>query len=168
MRVQQQHLGIFSPHVDELVSTLAQAAAGGEIVDLQPFFYEFTLSTTTELLFGEPYSNMPKKERDALRDNFDCATFGVGVRVRLAELAPIYNPPKFRKACKGVREWATFFADKAFRYKDEVGEEKAFEKYSFIMDLWKEMGDEALVRDQLLHILMAGRDSTAALLSWTW
>lgn len=54
------------------------------------------------------------------------------------------------------------------KYKDEFGEEKAFEKYSFIIDLWKEMRDEKLVRDQLLHILVAGRDSTAALLSWTF
>jgi cytochrome P450 len=168
VRVQQQSLDVFTPPVDELVSSLAQAAAGGEIVDLMPVFYEFTLSTTTELLFGEPHSSMPKKDRDALRDNLDYATFGVGLRVRLADLAPLYNPAKFRRACKGVREWATFFADKAFKYKDEVGEEKASEKYSFIMDLWKEMRDEGLVRDQLLHILMAGRDSTAALLSWTW
>jgi cytochrome P450 len=168
VRVQQQSLEVFTPPVNELVSTLSQAAAGGEIVDLMPFFYEFTLSTTTELLFGEPHSSMPKKDRDALRDNLDYATFGVGLRVRLADLAPLWNPSKFRKACKGVREWATFFADKAFKYKDEVGEETASEKYSFIMDLWKEMRDEGLVRDQLLHILMAGRDSTAALLSWTW
>jgi hypothetical protein len=128
-----------------------------------PVFYEFTLSTTTE-----PHSSMPKKDRDALRDNLDYATFGVGLRIRLAELAPLYNPAKFRKACNGVREWANFFTDKAFKYKGEVEEEKASEKHSFIMDSWKEIRDEGLVRDQLLHILMAGRNSTAALLSWTW
>ena len=53
------------------------------------------------------------------------------------------------------------------KYKDDVGEENASEKYPFIVDLWKEMRDEELVRDQLLHILVAGRDSTASLLSWT-
>ena len=56
---------------------------------------------------------------------------------------------------------------RAMRYRDKVGEEMAAEKYSFIIDLWKEMGDQGLVRDQLLHILVAGRDSTAAVLSWT-
>ena len=87
--------------------------------------------------------------------------------MRLADLAWLYNPSKFRKACKGVRDWATFFAKKAMTHKDEVGEQKASEKYSFILDLWREMRDEELVRDQLLHILVAGRDSTASLLSWT-
>lgn len=53
------------------------------------------------------------------------------------------------------------------KYKDEVGEDAAAEKYAFIIDLWREMRDFELVCDQLLHILVAGRDSTASLLSWT-
>jgi len=168
VRVQQQTLQAFTPHVDELTSTLVQAADAGGVVDLKPFFFEFTLSTTTELLFGEPHNSLPKVERDALRDNLDYGALGVGIRVRLADLAPLWNPAKFKNACNGVRDWATFFVDKAFKYRDEVGEEKASEKYSFILDLWREMKDKALVRDQLLHILIAGRDSTACLLSWTF
>lgn len=56
------------------------------------------------------------------------------------------------------------YSGKAIRYKDEVGEEEAAKKYSFIIDMWKELQDEGLVRDQLLHILVAGRESTAVLL----
>ena len=167
VRVQKQNLQVFTSHVNELCNTLEQAARSGEIVDLQPLFFEFTLGTTTNLLFGEPYSSLAKEDRDTLRDNFDYAALIVGIRVRLADLAPLYSPAKFKKACKVVRDWAAFFSNKALRYKDEVGEEKAFEKYSFIIDLWKEIKDENLVRDQLLHILIAGRDSTACLLSWT-
>lgn len=166
-RVQKQTLRVFVPHVNELISTLGEAAATGGNVDMKPLFFEYTLSTTTQLLFGEPHSSLPEGEHDAVRENFDYAALGIGIRVRLADLAWLYNPAKFRKACKGVRDWATFFAGKAMKYKDDFGEEKASEKYSFIVDLWKEMRDEELVRDQLLHILVAGRDSTAALLSWT-
>ncbi|KAJ8122697.1 hypothetical protein ONZ43_g1169 [Nemania bipapillata] len=166
-RVQKQTLRAFEPHVNELVASLKGAGGQGEVVDLKPFFFEFTLNTTTELLFGEPHNSLCKATQDALRDSLDYGATGVAVRVRLADLAPLYNPKKFRSACKVVREWADFFANKALNYKDEVGEEKAAEKYAFIIDLWKEMQDESLVRDQLLHILIAGRDSTAALLSWT-
>jgi hypothetical protein len=74
---------------------------------------------------------------------------------------------KFRNACKVVKHTAGFFSDKALRYKDEFGEDAAFEKYAFIIDLWMGMGNVALVKDQLLHILIAGRDSTACLLNWT-
>lgn len=167
VRVQKQTLQASTPHVDELVSSLKRAAVAGRIVDLKPFFFEFTLDTTTNLLFGEDHKILPKEERDALRDNFDYAALGVGIRVRLADLAPLYSPAKFKRACKVVRDWASYFAARALKYKDEVGEEKAAEKYAFIIDLWKEMRNQDLVRDQLLNILIAGRDSTAALLSWT-
>ncbi len=66
-----------------------------------------------------------------------------------------------------MRDWATFFVTKAIKYKDEFGDEAAAEKYAFIIDLWKKMQDFDLVRDQLLHVLVAGRDSTASLLCWT-
>lgn len=166
-RVQKQNLQVFTPHVTELVSSLAKASVVAGTVDMKPFFFEYTLSTTTKLLFGEPHSSLTEEERDAVRDNFDYAALGVGVRLRLADLAVLYNPAKFAKACKGIKRWAGVFAGKAMKYKDEVGEEKASEKYSFIIDMWKELRDEALVRDQLLHILVAGRDSTADLLCWT-
>ncbi|KAI1370786.1 cytochrome P450 [Hypoxylon crocopeplum] len=155
--------GIFN----KLVRGLKEVSVNG-IVDMKPFFFEYTLSTTTELLFGEPHDSLAREEREAVRSNFDEAAFGMGIRVRLADLAVLYNPPKFRKACKAVRDWASFFARKALKYKDEVGEERASEKNSFIIDLWKGMRDEQLVRDQLLHILVAGRDATATLISWTF
>jgi cytochrome P450 len=166
-RVQRQNLQAFTPLIDELVSTLQRASGPDKIVDLKPFFFELTLNTTTQLLYGEPHNSLPKEERDRLRDNLDYAALGVGIRVRLADLAPLYSPAAFRKSCAAVRDWATFFANKALKYKDEVGEEKATQKYPFIIDLWKEMRDSEMVRDQLLHVLIAGRDSTAALLSWT-
>lgn len=166
VRVARQIPQAFTESVEELVSGIKEAEVDGR-VDLKPFMYEFTLSTTTKLLFGEPHSSMPKKDREAVRDNYDHAAFGCAIRTRLADAAFLYNPPKFRKACKDVRNWASFFVEKAIKYKEEFGEEAATEKYAFIIDLWKEMRDLDLVRDQLLHVLVAGRDSTASLLSWT-
>lgn len=166
VRVAKQIPGAFATPVDELVCGIKEAAIDGR-VDLKPFMYEFTLNTTTRLLFGELHSNMPKKDREAVRDNYDHAAFGCAVRLRLADAAWLYNPPKLRKSCKEVRKWAGFFVKKAMEYKEEFGEDAAIEKYAFIIDLWKEMQDLELVRDQLLHVLVAGRDTTASLLSWT-
>ncbi|KAJ5678691.1 n-alkane-inducible cytochrome p450 protein [Penicillium macrosclerotiorum] len=167
IRVHKQTPQSLMEHVEELVADIRNSAVDG-VVDLKPHMYEFTLNTTTMLLFGEPRSNMDAEKRYAVRDNFDYASFVVGIRVRLADGAWLYNPPRFRKACTAVRDWATFFASKAIQYKDEFGEDAAAEKYPFIIDLWREMQDFDLVRDQLLHILVAGRDSTASLLSWTF
>jgi len=167
VRVHKETPQSFAPHVDVLLAGIAEAATADGRIDLKPLMFEYTLSTTTGLLFGEPHSNMPKEQGDAVRQNYDDASFGCGIRVRLADAAFLYNPAKFKKACRAVRDWATFFASKAMQYKDEHGEQAAAEKYPFIIDLWKEMQDFDLVRDQLLHILVAGRDSTASLLCWT-
>ena len=166
VRVLKETPEAFTSHVDGLITDISEAAVGGR-VDLKPLMFEYTLNTTTALLFGEPHNSMTKEEADAVRGNFDRASFGCGIRVRLADAAFLYSPAKFRKACRAVRDWATFFASKAMDYKDEHGEEAASERYPFIVDLWKEMHDFDLVRDQLLHILIAGRDSTASLLCWT-
>lgn len=117
-----------------MVSGIVEAAANG-IVDLKPIMFEYTLNTTTMLLFGEPHSSMEKPEREAVRENFDYATFGCGIRVSLADAAFLYNPSKFRKACKAVHVWAAFFAKKAIKHYEDFGEDAASENYAFIVDL---------------------------------
>jgi cytochrome P450 len=169
VRVNEGGLAAFDSHIKDLLDAIrseAEASAAG-FVDLQPHFFEYTLGTTTDLLFGEPHSSLPKDDREALRDNFDYASLISAIRLRLADLAWIYTPLKFRKACTGVRDWASFFADKALDYMEKHGEQAASERYGFIVDLWKDTQDRELVRDQLLHVLIAGRDTTACLLSWT-
>lgn len=168
-RIRDAELTAFEEHSRVLLDSLerdARANTSG-MVDMQPHFFEYTLGTTTHLLFGEPHSSLPERERHVLRDNFEYATMVSAIRLRLADLSWLYTPQKFRKACKGVRDWAAFFADKALDYMEEHGEDAAMEKYSFIVDLWRDTKDRNVVRDQLLHVLIAGRDTTACLLSWT-
>jgi hypothetical protein len=50
---------------------------------------------------------------------------------------------------------------------EQNGLEAASERYPFILELYEGLKDPALVRAQLVHVLMAGRDTTACLLSWT-
>jgi cytochrome P450 len=162
-------LQLITPHVASLVSALSSAAAQNPsgIVDLQPHFFEFTLGTTTDLLFGVPHSDLPARDRGALRDNFDYAAGVSAIRIRLAEFAWVYTPRQFKRACDVVRGWAGIFADRALKYREQHGDEAAKDKFPFILDLWEDMQNRDLVRDQLLHVLLAGRDTTACLLSWT-
>lgn len=157
------------PHVNELIDNIVklETTSTDGVVDLQPLFFDYTLGTTTDLLFGESHSSLPKADRDALRDNFDSASLESAVRLRLADLYWVYNPASFRRSCRIVQDWGSFFANKAIDFIQEKGEDTASEKYPFILDLWRDMQDRDLVRDQLLHVLIAGRDTTACLLSWT-
>ncbi|KAK9421291.1 putative N-alkane-inducible cytochrome P450 [Seiridium unicorne] len=169
-RIRERGITALTPHADELISAIAEEAETNPegVVDLQPHFFEFTLGTTTDLLFGEPHSSLSKIDGESLRDNFDYASLVSAMKLRLADLAPLYTSRRFRKACRVVREWASHFANKAIDYLEIHGEEAAREKYSFIIDLWLDTRDRIVVRDQLLHVLIAGRDTTACLLSWTF
>lgn len=78
----------------------------------------------------------------------------------------IYKPKKFIEACDVNKRFANKFVKLALDDMKNLGIEIAREKYAFIIDLYEELQNENLVRDQLLGVLVAGRDTTACLLSW--
>lgn len=88
------------------------------------------------------------------------------LRLRLADFHWLYKPRKFRDACAVVKQYAGHFVAQALRAREEIGQEAAYEKYPFILDLYADLKDQVLVRDQLVHVLIAGRDTTACLMSW--
>lgn len=116
---------------------MRQGALRHNTVDLKPYFFDYTLCTTTELLFGESLDTMSRRDRNAFRDGFDYASRCCGARIRLADLAPLNNTQKFRKSCEVVRHRAGYFSDKAMKYMKDVGDDAAFEKYTFVTDLWR-------------------------------
>ncbi|KAL1968547.1 hypothetical protein VTN77DRAFT_1757 [Rasamsonia byssochlamydoides] len=86
----------------------------------------------------------------------------------------MYNPKSFRDDCKAVHRFADHFIHQALQRveEDEKGQtetEKDDKKkrYVFLHELIKETKDPIELRSQLIHILLAGRDTTAGLLGWT-
>ncbi|CZR65420.1 related to cytochrome P450 CYP4/CYP19/CYP26 subfamilies [Phialocephala subalpina] len=164
VRIQYQNLKVFDEHIDDLISGLT--AAGDGIVDLQPFFFKFTLATTTDLIFGEPVGTLGSDVQDTFGNNFDYASMVSALRLRLADFEWLYKPKKYREACAVVKQYADHFVAQALKARDEIGKEAAYEEYPFILDLYEDLKDPALVRDHLVHVLIAGRDTTACLMSW--
>jgi cytochrome P450 len=163
-RVQARDLETFTDQVEALISTFRDSKG---VVDLQPAFFRFTLATTTALLFGESIEVLSQAEQTEFEHHFDSATWVTAVRLPLAHLSFLFNTPSYRKSCKIVRRYADRFIEKAFQYARDRGQEKATEKYPFIFDLHTEYQDRSLVRDQLVNVLLAGRDTTACTMSWT-
>ncbi|KAI9759874.1 MAG: hypothetical protein M1840_003076, partial [Geoglossum simile] len=156
-RIQYQNLKVFHEHVNELVAALSTSSG---IVNLQPAFFRFTLATTTALIFGEPVGSLEEEDQDTFAHSFDYASFICAIRLRLAEFSRAYTPRKFTKACGIVKQ--------ALKDREGNGEKADSGRYAFILDLYKELQDPALVRDQLVNVLIAGRDTTACLMSWTF
>ncbi|KAJ5752808.1 Cytochrome P450 E-class CYP52 [Penicillium odoratum] len=164
-RIHRQDCKVFDAHVEDLISRLR---ATGGVIDLQPHFFRFTLATTTALLFGESVSALPGEETDSFENAFDYASSVSALRLRLADLQWIWKPTKFRVACAVVKQYATRFVQLALDEMVKNGEETASRKYPFIIELYKNLQDDLLVRDQLVNVLIAGRDTTACLMSWAF
>jgi len=159
-------------------------------VDLVPMFFRLTLDSATEFLFGESVNS----QVDALPDGaaqtrkateagkldwtsfgpcFDSATASLGVRGRLSELYFLYAPKAFYDQCKQVHKFADYYVNLALTTELSSLQQERLEKghkkkYIFLQELVHATRDPIELRSQLLNILLAGRDTTAGLLGWTF
>ena len=163
IKMHYQDLTGFGEHIDDLVTHLKSCSG---VVDLQPLFFRFTLVATTALIFGQPIKDYGSETQHAFSSSFDHASLISATRIRLADFFWAYTPSKYTESCKLVKEYATRFVEQAMQSTDD-DTSKSEAKYAFIRDLYNEYDDPTLVRDQLVNVLIAGRDTTAALLSWT-
>jgi cytochrome P450 len=161
----RQDLDLFHEHVENLINLLPPSG----IVDLQPLFFDLTLDTTTALIFGSSVHSLragidQHKESRLFADNFNVAQDGLAKRFRLAPWHFLYNPTSFRKACADVHQFVE-------KYIESLGLQTR-QRYDSKQDIFiKKIAEESAspkeLRDQILSILLAGRDTTACCLSWT-
>ncbi|KAG8525827.1 uncharacterized protein KY384_000587 [Bacidia gigantensis] len=157
-----QDLKGFSQPLEDLT---ADIATPGGVVDLQPLFFRFTLATTTALIFGQPVTT-DINVRKSFASNFDYASLISALRTRLVDFYWVYNPSEYKAACKHVKAYADSFIERALGESNRKSE-AIEDRYGFVEDLYENLEDKVLVRNQLVNVLLAGRDTTACLLSWT-
>ena len=153
MRMQYQNLKGFHEHLESLMGRL-KASSG--VTDLQPMFYRLTLDTTIAMILGEPVESFKHEMGDIFSKAFDKASLVTGTRARLGDL--------YFKACETIKNYTYQFALDALQREAESPVDS--EKVSFISELHRDNKDLQLVRDQVLNVLIAGRDTTAATLSY--
>lgn len=164
LKTHYQDLKGFQEPVQTLLTKLSSSSG---VIDLQPLFFQFTLATTTALIFGQPVESSDDDQRDSFASSFDHASWITTLRSRLTDFYWIYNPSHYRAACKNIQKFADGFVTRALSASSEGEKEIGSDRYAFIDDLYAEYKDTRLVRDQLINVLLAGRDTTACLLSWT-
>lgn len=165
-RTQYQNLEHFREHVDNLIDCLPTPYG---VVDLQPLFFNLTLDTTTALLLGRSVHSLKGESGSTNRtfqENFNRAQEGLAKRFRIAPWQSLYNPTKFRNACADVHQFVDdYISEWDVRRKTGI---QGSSSYGFIDELARASSGAQAVRDQLLNILLAGRDTTACSLSWTF
>jgi cytochrome P450 len=150
----------------------------GSTVDLQELFFRLTIDSATEFLFNHSTNSLRTMGQDE-DDNedvifakaFNVAQTDVVERLRYDFLYKFTNQKKGKEAIDICKEYVDRWVDGAVRWRAEQDAEKATggqkeeERYVFIHELAKQTNDKAQIRDELMNVLLAGRDTTASLLS---
>ncbi|VVT46316.1 uncharacterized protein SAPINGB_P001153 [Magnusiomyces paraingens] len=176
-REQISHVHIIEDHLQKIIQIYRNNNKEGYL-DIQPFFYKLTLDSATEFLFGEStdlLSGGNRKLVNALEfeDAFNNAQEVLRNRSLAQNFYWLVNSANFRKWCQVCQTFTSSYVNLALlrtqNYNGEKNEKaEKGEKYIFLDELAKETRNPILLRDQALNILVAGRDTTASLLSWVF
>lgn len=169
-------------HVQLLFKSLPSENANGWIgaIDMLPFVYRFTMDVSTDFLFGhsvdsqsrnlhsQDSGNTTSKELQEDVEFTEAETYAqdfLSWRVRFGSFYHFLTTKKYRKACETVQKFADRFVKLALdpEHKRPSGKEK---KYVLLDELTAETRDPLELRNQVLHVMLAARDTTAGLIGF--
>ncbi|KAL0939888.1 Cytochrome P450 52A2 [Colletotrichum truncatum] len=154
---------------------------GAVEIDIMPLLFRFTLDTATGFLFGESVESqmaaatgktsetsaataMAADQDDSdmtFAEAFHEAQMWITLRVRFQGLYWLAPVKRGQKAVDYMRKYVSHYVKLALS-----SAKPSSEKYSLIDALVEQTRDQYELRDQILGLLLAGRDTTATLLSW--
>ncbi|TGO68631.1 hypothetical protein BOTNAR_0022g00390 [Botryotinia narcissicola] len=153
-----------------------------EETDLQVLFFRLTMDSATEVLLGKSAEtqlpNLPENQSKAsdtridFAAEFDNALSWVYTRGRFADKYWLDTSKDFRNYCNKCNEYVDYFVqlalDRNSLVKDQDKDDSTATKkrYIYLDALAKETQDPIELRSQCLHLMLAGRDTTASLLGW--
>lgn len=139
-------------------------------VDLQELFFRYTLDSATEFLFGQSVGSLKENGLEpAFAQAFHYAQTAIMKRGMLGPLNMFFPDRKADECNRICREFARRFAEDAIRAaeikKQILEDSKKHTKHIFSHELASRTSDPERILDELMNILVAGRDTTASLLS---
>ncbi|TAQ88476.1 hypothetical protein B7494_g3183 [Chlorociboria aeruginascens] len=165
-RKQIADLDIFESHFSKMK---AHIPLDGSTVDLQKLFFMLTLDSATEFLFGHSTNVLApggSVAGERFSEAFEYACKRAGDAGRAGMLAVLMPDQRNKTEIGFIHEYVKQYVDKAIRIgKGQNIVDGSNGRYTFLEELAKTGYDAKRIQDELLNILLAGRDTTAGLLS---
>nr|Q12587.1 RecName: Full=Cytochrome P450 52C2; AltName: Full=Alkane-inducible P450-ALK6-A; AltName: Full=CYPLIIC2 [Candida maltosa]BAA02212.1 n-alkane inducible cytochrome P-450 [Candida maltosa] len=165
------------PYMLLLIEIIKSSSANEGPVDLQPLFHAFTIDYASDFLFGESCdvlkenlggkstSGMDAQVKRDFASVFNDVQNYLTKRMMLGPLAFLVSSKDFHDGIKKQHEFVSYFVQKAISMSDEELNDES-KNYVFLYQLAKQTKDAKVLQDELLSILLAGRNTTASLLSF--
>jgi cytochrome P450 len=169
-------------HVQILFKALPEEDAQGWIdgTDIIPYIYRFTMDVSTEFLFGHSVDTQTRSlhsqdsgNTEEIREDLEFTKAMndsqeyISWRFRFGPLYWLVKSKKYVDDCGIVQRFADRFVNLALNpdHKHSASEHGKGRKYVLLDELVSETRDPTELRNQILHVLLAGRDTTASLLN---
>ncbi|KAJ5669468.1 hypothetical protein N7462_010538 [Penicillium macrosclerotiorum] len=156
---------IFEKHVQKLIPLLSGNPTGGKVVDVGSLFFRYTLDAATDYLLGrgtDSLENPATRFAEAFRY----------VQQRQAELFRfgVFNfamsRKEFRRNLKIMDGFIQPYIETVLALSTAELDQKLSKRETFLHALARFTRDPRVLRDQLVAVLLAGRDTTAGTLSF--
>lgn len=153
------------------------------VTDIQPLFFRLTIDSATEFLFGEsvesqladlsgysrdrPHMSVDEKE---FAKSFDQSQAALAMAIRMGGLSQLAFDKSFRQHRDICWQFIDYYVHKALS-EEKTSKEKTpngKQKYVFLDALAESTRDPVELRQHIISILLAGRDTTASLLSYVF
>lgn len=158
VRDQVADLKCFDRHIDHM---LAAIPADDATFDMQNLLLDMTMDSSTDFLLGYSTNSLTAPSPEARRfvEDFEYASRESAKKARLGPV--LYHLPhrKLSEAVRRLREYVRFYMKKAAEAQKGGAKERG---YVFLDELLKFHPPEEYAVDQILSVLIAGRDTTAA------
>jgi cytochrome P450 len=157
---------IFEAHSQELIEHL-HGEGRGSPVDVLDLFYRFTLDTSTDFLLGRSVESLRRGQTE-FASAFNYVQQFMSIVARIGDFNKLLPRRKFYSQLKILNSFVEPFIDDTLSLTaDELEKRsKSDEGYTFLHALAGHTRDRTVLRDQLVAVLLAGRDTTASALSW--
>ncbi|QPG99328.1 hypothetical protein C2857_001495 [Epichloe festucae Fl1] len=173
-------LECFESHMETLFKAIANGGAlqgenqpvdmgrvNGQVMDIADLFYRYTLDVATDFLLGADVKSMstPKQE---FAEAFNSVQRFHNISSRANNLRHLIPRFQYRSDLRVINDFVGRFIDMTLRMTPEELESKSKtdKGYTFLHQLALFTRDPKIIRDQIVAVLLAGRDTTAGTLSW--
>ncbi|KAH8675562.1 putative cytochrome 52A4 [Xylariales sp. PMI_506] len=174
-------LDCFELHLDTLFKTMANGgplthpdqeveldAGNGKVIEISDLLFRYTLDVATDFLLGKDVQSLTNP-REEFADAFNEVQRVQNIRARAGPLQRFVPLKSFRAGLKIINRLCNTYIERALLLSPEelASKTKSDQGYTFLHELASFTRDRTVLRDQLVAVLLAGRDTTAATLSWT-
>ncbi|POR31627.1 Cytochrome P450 52A1 [Tolypocladium paradoxum] len=145
------------------------ARRDGRVVDISDLFYRYTLDVATDFLLGTDVKSL-STPRQEFAEAFNEAQRIQNLITRTSKLRWLVPKFAFRACLRVINGFVHGFIERALRLTPaelaRSPDAKGRRGYTFLHELARFTRDPKVIRDQVVAVLLAARDTTAATLSW--